>query len=165
MGNYGIVIYDVDAVFAVNTDIGAFLISDMLINPNTRAANHYFTQCFFDSTKSSDCVTIQGAGTKQQLNFNACWFASAGKLTGGNIEACGLRVFDTGLYQDIIFSGCKFYNNSGSGVLSEAKNWDAAFSGCNFFANGASAVTNKYGFFWAPAAVSSLGPNLSACRF
>lgn len=165
LGNYGIAIYDVDAVWGLNTDVGAFLQSDVLIAPNTRSANHYFTQCFFDATKSADCVTIQGAGTKQQLNFTACWFASAGKLTGGNAEACGVRCYNAGTYQDIIFSGCRFYNNSGSGMLSAVTNFDAALSGCDFYANGASAATNKYGLFWAPAAAGSIGPNASGCRF
>jgi hypothetical protein len=165
LGNYGIVVYDVDAVWSMDTDIGGFLLNDMLIEPTTRSANHYFTQCFFDATKGSDCVTIQGAGTKQQITFNGCWFSSAGKLTGGNVEACGVRAYNTGVYQDIIFSGCRLYNCSGSGLLAESTNCDFTISGCNFYFNGSAAVTNRYGFFWSPASVGSIGPNLTGCRF
>lgn len=163
LGNYGIVIFDVDAVWGLDTDIGAFLLNDMLIEPSTRSANHYFTQCFFDATVGSDCVQIKGAGVKQQITFNGCWFASAGKLAGGNIEACGLRAFNAGAYQDIIFSGTRFFNSAGSGILVEFPNCDFVISGCSFYFNGVDAVTNKFGFFLSPASVGSIGPNLTGC--
>lgn len=165
LGLYGIAIYDVDAVWGVNTDIGAFLTSDMLISPNTRSANHFFTQCFFDATKNSNCLTIQGAGTKQQIAFHGSWFASGGKLTGGSVEACGVRASNTGSYQDVQFNGCKFYNNSGSGVLLEMPGADFNFSGCDWYANGISAATNRYGFWWIPATTGTVGPSISGSRF
>jgi hypothetical protein len=163
-GLYALNITDCDAVFAVNCDIGGFVNNDMLIEPTVRSANHHFTQCFFDATKSSDCVKFDGVGTKQQITFNGCWFSSAGKLTSGNDEACGVRAFNAGTYQDIIFSGCRFYNSSGSGLLAESTNCDFTLSGCNFYFNSSAAVTNQYGFFWAPASVGSIGPNLTGCR-
>jgi hypothetical protein len=164
-GLYGILIYDVDAVFAMNTDVGGFLSCDMAILPATRSANHFFTQCFFDATKNSDCVQLGGAGIKQQISFTGCWVASAGKNTGGNIEACGVRAFNAGSYQDIIFSGCRFYNNSGTGILMEMPGCDFNLTGCNFLYNGATAVTNRYGAWFAPASTATVGPIFSGCKF
>lgn len=165
LGLYGILIYDVDAVFAMNTDVGSFLTNDVAIIPAARSANHFFTQCFFDATKNSDCLQIGGAGTKQQMTFAGCWFASAGKLTSGNIEACGVRAYNAGAYQDIIFTGCRFYNSSGTGALMEMPGCDFNFTGCNFLFNGASAVTNRYGAWFAPASTATSGPVFSGCKF
>lgn len=164
-GSYGIVASDVDAVWGMNTDIGAFVLNDLLINPNTRSANHYFTQCYFDATKTGDGVLMQGTGTKQQITFAACWFASAGKLTSGNAEACNVRAYNQGTYQDILFSGCRVYNASGSGVLLEMPGADFTFTGCDFYANGALAATNRYGLWWVPASVATVGPVISGCKF
>lgn len=164
-GNYGMLIYDVDAVFAMNTDIGGFIMNDVAISPATRSANHFFTQCFFDATKSSDGVQIGGLGVKQQISFIGCWFASAGKLTSGNIESCGLRAYNAGSYQDLIFSGCRFYNNSGTGVLMEMPGCDFTFTGCNFLFNGATAVTNRYGLWFVPASTATQGPVVTGCKF
>jgi len=165
LGLYGILIYDVDAVFAMNTDIGAYVLNDVYIAPATRTANHFFTQCFFDATKSSDCVQMGGAGTKQQISFVGCWFASAGKLTGGNVEACGIRAYNAGAYQDIIFSGTRFYNCAGSGMLLEMPGADFNVSGCNFISNGNSAVTNRFGIWLAPASAQTVGTLITGCRF
>ena len=164
-GLYGLNITDCDAVFAVNCDIGGFVNSDMLINPTVRAANHYFTQCFFDATKSSNCVTMQGAGIKVETTFNGCWFASGGKLTGGSTEACGLRATNNGSYRDIILTGCLFFNNNGTGFLIETPNADFTITGCKFNSNGASGVTNRYGFWLSPATLSGVGPSLTGCVF
>jgi len=165
IGLYGIAIYDVDAIFAMNTDIGSVLTHDLHIAPSNRSANHFFTQCFFDSTKNGNCVNMEGAGTKQQLAFTGSWMASAGKLTGGNAEACGVRALNVGAYQDIQFTGCKFYNCSGSGVLLEMPSADFTFTGCDVYANGAVATTNRYGIFIIPAAAQTVGATITGCKF
>jgi len=164
-GLYGLNITDCDAVFAVNCDIGGFANGDMLINPTARSANHYFTQCFFDATQASNCVTMQGAGIKVEITFTGCWFASAGKLTGGSTEACGLRATNAGGYRDIILTGCLFFNNNGTGFLIENPNADFVLTGCKFTSNGTSGVTNKYGFWLIPATLSGVGPSLTGCSF
>lgn len=165
VGRYGIASYDVDAIFSVNNDIGGFVEGDLLIAPNARSANHYFNQTFFDATKNSDCIRMQGTGTKQQMTFNGCWLASAGKLAGGNVEACGLRATNAGSYQDINFTGTRIYNNSGSGALLEMPGADFHFSGGTFYFNGTPAVTNRHGFKWLPATVATVGPSIAGYRF
>lgn len=165
VGRYGIAIYDVDAIFGFNTDIGGFVECDTLIAPNTRSANHHFVQCYLDATKNSACLHIQGTGTKQQITYNGCWFSSAGKLTGGSVEACGLRALNTGSYQDVIFADCRFYNNSGSGALLEMPGADIHFPGSTFYANGLLATTNRHGLKWVPASAATVGPGLSGTRF
>jgi len=166
VGLYGLAIYDCDAVFAVNCDIGGFLTNDLLVNPNTRSANHFFTQCWLDATQNSDCIQLKGAGTKQQISFVGGWVASAGKLqAGGNIEACGVRAYNEGTYQDVSFTGVKFYNNNGTGFLMETPGADFNVTGCNFLSNGSAATTNKYGLWLAPQSGATTGPNITGCRF
>ena len=162
---YGIESYDADAIYMINTDIGGFVTNDMLIAPTNRSANHHFLQNYFDATKTGACVRIAGAGVKSQITFAADWIASAGKQGTGNIEAVGLHVTNEGTYSDINVDNLRVYNNSGTGVLIEATNFDCTWVGGSIRSNGNAAATNKNGFKWAPVGVSSIGPKLTGVNF
>lgn len=166
-GYYGLYANDVDAIFAVNCDIGGVLRSDAYFNTTNRSANHYFTQCWFDATKLSHCVEFAGTvgGALLSSTFNSCWFASAGKLTGGNVEACGLKINDEISYSGVQFVGCRFFNNAGTGVLIEPRGAQFTFSGCVFDTNGADAATNRYGLWFVPGAAATVGPVITGCYF
>ena len=167
-GLFGFLVYDVDAIFAVNCDIGGFVTSDMVIDPNSRSANHWFTQCFFDATQNGNCVTMKSTattGTIKELNFNGCWFASAGKLAGGNIEACGVEMIATAAYQAINYDGGLFYNNSGTGLLIKPISADVCVTSMQFIENGNTGSTNKYGIEISPSTTGTLGPLIVGNKF
>ncbi|WP_200957299.1 glycosyl hydrolase family 28-related protein [Lysobacter sp. Root690] len=160
-GLWGVQAFDVDALYMIDSDIGGFVQGDMRIAPNTRAANFYLTSCFFDATRSNHCVLIEGDGVKRQFSFSNCWFASAGKLAQGNVEACGVAIRNVGAYAGLEFNGCRFFNNSGSGARLEYPG-SIAFKTCVFESNGGGAP--RHGFSYIPA-VAAPGPLLSACSF
>jgi hypothetical protein len=167
-GLFGFLVYDVDAIFAVNCDVGGFVTSDMVIDPNSRSANHYFTQCFFDATKNGDCVVMKSTATTgviKEIGFNGSWFASAGKIAGGNIEASGVNMLATAAYQSIQFDGSIFYNSSGTGLIIKPVSADIMVVGCSFLENGNVGVTNKYGLEFSPSSTASIGVSIVGNRF
>ena len=78
--------------------------------------NHFFHQCVFDATKQGAAVQITGAGDHARLQFTGCWFASAGKLTGGSTSAAGMLVDATGSVTSLKVNGSSFFNNNGNGL-------------------------------------------------
>lgn len=152
IGGFGILAYDIDALFMQNTDIGAFVQCNMFINASVRANNFYFTQCFFDVTQQNHSVLVAGAGTKSQWGITNCWFASAGIYPGGaqpgKREACGLAIFG-GAMGTVQISNSRFYNNSGSGLYCAVPN-SLQLSGNSFESNGSYGVNQRYGFMFVP---------------
>ncbi|MEE7545844.1 hypothetical protein HF319_01195 [Xanthomonas sp. Kuri4-1] len=161
---WGVQAYDIDALYMLDTDIGGFVTGDLRVDAAVRAANFYFTSCFFDATRDSNCVTITGPGAKQQWSIVGCWFASAGKLPGGSSSACGLFMDDAGSYSGIQFTGCRFFANSGAGVY-QSRIGSVQFVGCSFQSNGTPTANYRYGYMYAPTTASMPGPLLSGCRF
>ncbi|KAB7767575.1 MULTISPECIES: glycosyl hydrolase family 28-related protein [Xanthomonas] len=161
---WGIQTHDIDALYMLDTDVGGFVNGDLLADAEVRAANFYLTSCFFDATRNSNCVTLTGAGTKQQWSFVGCWFASAGKLQGGSQDACGLFMDDMGSYSGIQFTGCRFFSNAAAGVY-QACTGSVQFVGCSFQSNGAPTANYRYGYMYSPSAAASPGPLLTGCRF
>lgn len=148
VGDYGVGIYDADAVFMMNTDVGGNRITDLLIAPNTRSANHYFSQCFFDATTLGPSISMEGAGVKQEITFTGCWIGGAGQNAGGANDVPGLWVKNIGTYRTLQFTGCRFHINKGSGVKYEPAGGDATFTGCLFSFNGQGGVPgDNHGFY------------------
>ncbi len=142
--NYGIKILDTDAVFAVGCDIGGVILNDLYVAPSTRAGNLYFSNCYFDATKSGACVSFEGTGVKLQSSFDACWFASAGQLTGGSASVPGLDLTGSGSYAGVQFTGCRFFNSKGSGVkVRGTSGFNGMFTGCVVESNGSGAVAGE----------------------
>ncbi len=165
IARFGIAVYDADAVYGINIDIGSFVEPNLYVSPNTRAGNMHFMQCYFDATKNSACVWVQGDGVKQQWSFTGCWIASAGRLPGGDVNGVGVRLLNAGAYQDINFTGCRVYNNAGSGYLLESDATDVNISGGTVYNNGMSGGSHRHGFKWLPASAANVGPSLSGVRF
>ena len=169
IGLYGIWLHQSDAVYAVNCDIGGNAINDMLIDgaasPQGRNANHYFQQCFFDSTSGGDCVKVTGSGSLVNTSFDNCWLSGGGILAPYNNEACGIYLDAiTQGYQNIQFTGCNLHSSRGAGVYINSTSADFMFTGCVIQGNGLLATTNKYGVFNNNASAQFVGAQFVGCR-
>ena len=163
----GVAIHDCDAVFMYNTDIGAFLYNDMVIDPNSRCNNHHFLQCYFDATTYSDCIKVMGTGTFAQITFNGCWIASAGSLYDGDLsaKACGLNVERTGANSDIIITGCRFFNIKGVGLRVITPGFYALVSSCFFNSVGISNTPNYNHGIYLDTVTNNYSINVDNCVF
>lgn len=163
----GLYIEDCDAVQAVDCGIGGVLTNDMLLQSNAGGhgpSNHFFVDCVFDATKNGACVVFSATGTFQQIMFTGCWIASAGRLSGGAIEATGLTFTAGPTYSDVSFIGGTVYNCNGTGIYI-AKGGTITISGVKITGNGSAAATDKYGIWVNPSSAASLGLNISSCTF
>lgn len=165
VGNIGIVGYDVEAIFGVNTDIANFVSNSMYIAPQFAAQNWHFTQMFFDGTKTGDNIVFAGVGVKSKFSFTGCWIASAGKVAGGTADVHGVHVTNTGTYLDINFTGGRIRDNNGDGILFENKDIDFTITGVEFFNNGVTSATYKYGIQFAAGVAQTQYAMVSGCRF
>ena len=132
VGLVALAIYDCQAVFVVNSDLGSYKNQIMVVNPQTACENCYFVQTFFDSTQSGDNVLVQGAGSKKQFQFTGCWFNGAGKFAPGAADCIGVNLTDNGTYSDWVFSGCRWLLQTGPGILVLTPQADINVSGCSF---------------------------------
>lgn len=163
-GSLGLRIFDCDAVYGIDMDIGGFIDGDMSVNASVRADNFFFSQCYFDATRDGHCITVMGAGAKSRWEFSGCWIGSGGTLAGGSNSACGLFLADQGGYNGIQFTGCRFHLSKGSGV-SQGRAGAIQFTGCMFEGNGTGLSGNQYGFNYTPGAAVGPGPLLTGCYF
>lgn len=163
----GIAIHDCDAVFMYNTDIGAFLYNDMVINPNSRCNNHHFLQCYFDATTYGDCIKVMGTGTFAQITFNGCWIASAGAIYNGNLsaKACGLNIERTGPNSDIIITGCRFFNIKGIGLRVVTPGFYALVTDCFFNEVGISNTVDYNHGIYLDTVINNYSLNVDNCVF
>lgn len=164
---FGIRIEDCDAVQAVDCGVGGVLTNDMVLQSNTGGhgpSNHFFVDCVFDATKNGSCVVFSATGTFQRFMFTGCWIASAGRLTGGSVEAQGLVFTDGPTYSDISFTGGTIYNCCGTGIYI-GKGGTITISGVKITSNGSSAVTDKYGIWVNPSSATALALNINGCTF
>jgi len=163
VGSVGVRLYDCEALYMFDTDVGGFIDGDLDVYSAQRTINHFFTQCYFDATRDGHCILIHGAGAKDKWAFANCWIGGAGKL-GGTPTACGLLAADEGSYGGILFANCRFHDSLGSGVaISKAGGFQ--FTGCNFEANGVGGGGSRYGFRYAPGSPVGPGPVLTGCVF
>ena len=161
----GLIGYDVEAVFGVNSSFQNFANSNMFVSPQFAAQNWHFTQCFFDGTRNSHNVILTGTGVKAKFSFTGCWIASAGGVTGGSADAHGVYVANDGTYLDINFTGGRIRDNTGDGVLFENEDIDFAFTGVDFSNNGVTSATYKYGIQFASGVTQTQYAMVSGCRF
>lgn len=144
VGGYGLIAYNVDAIFGFNTDFSAFYHSSMVIQPdaggtgNGRSNNNFFVQCFFDATYDSHSVLVAGTGAKTNWSFTGCWFCGGGIFSNlaANKNACGIFFANAGAYLDINIAGGRAYLNQGAGVYVESPSAGIAITGLNTNANG-----------------------------
>lgn len=167
IGSYGVYVYDVQALFFVNTDIGNFLTSAMVVSPQTNCANCYFSQTFFDGTNNSDNVVFAGTGTIQQFQFTGCWFNGAGAAGTGHIDCFGVNATSGPTYYDINFTGCRFISTSGSGFYSTTRYNDFTFVGCVFTNCGLNASSTQRNAIQLSSVggASFKSPVITGCKF
>lgn len=132
VGSRAIIVYDIEAIYAINVDVSAFINEIMVIQPTFQAANCFFTSCYFDVTVSGDNVLVQGAGIKNRFQFENCWFAGAGRFGVGAADKFGIRFADVGSYIDWKFVGCQILGTSGPGFGTFTPQSEVIFSGCSF---------------------------------
>ncbi len=164
VGDTGIKILDADAVFMTNTDIGGFITNDLAITPQTRAANHHFTQCFFDATKNGACLSVGGAGVKQEITFTGCWFASAGQETGGSTTAPGIEILNVGSYRKLQFNGGRVFNTKGIGVKYQAAG-EVQFNGVYIQNNGIGGIADQNHGFLVDTPLNQYSAHIHDCVF
>lgn len=165
VATYGVYIYDADAVFMENTDIGGFIQNDLIFNPTTRSHNHHFTQCFFDSTKTGDCILFVGAGTKIQNTFTGCWVASAGQETSGSDTAKGINIPSS--YGAVHFNwvGGRVFNCKGNGIDVQASSPNITFTGVWIESNGQGAqASNRWGAYISTG-LNNTSVSFKSCHF
>ncbi len=144
VGDYGVAIYDADAVMMSNMDIGGFVKNDLLIDPNSRSSNHYFDNVWLDATKEDANVRIQGAGIKTEIVFANSWLASGGKMASGNPKANALVISGSGPYRGVEFTGNRFFNSAGTGIVIDAANgFPGLFTGNIIQNNGTSGIAGE----------------------
>jgi hypothetical protein len=137
VGNTGLYILDVEAVLVINTDLSAFALNAMVLVPQTRVANCYFLQTFFDATVAGHNVYIGGTGVKISLQFTGSWFSAAGGFGAGATNCDGMLLDTGGGFDDIIISGCRFLTPSAVGLHIVNAYMAVNVTGCNFINCGA----------------------------
>ncbi|WP_157610276.1 hypothetical protein [Variovorax sp. Root434] len=170
IGAVALAIYDVEAVFMVNIDMGNFRDHIMLVSPAYRCANLHFVQTYFDGTRDGHNVYLTGAGMKMQFQFTGCWFNGAGNMPNGVTDCFGVLADNTGHYEDLNFTGCRWISQSGTDVRILTPEMDFNFSGCSFYNVGTKSATNRFGIHVAPntpysASQGAQRVGISGCKF
>ena len=130
--NYGMEVFDSEAIYMVNSEIGGHIKHNLWMHGTGTMANHHFTQTIFDATYDAAGVNIS-SGTVSRIIFTGCWFASAGAGEGSNTSE-GFKV-STSIDQMII-SGSRFYNHQGRGLEVIASTAAINVWGNEFHSNG-----------------------------
>lgn len=166
IGLNALVIFDVEAVFCVNSDFANYLNQIVVVAPNTRTANCHFVQTYFDGTVNADNFLMTGAGIKQQFQFTGCWFNGAGRHGAGAIDAYGVNAIGTGEYYDFNFTGCRWLSHSGAQFVSTSLYMDFTFTGCVFTNPGLNAGSvQRHSILLNPTGVVVKWPIISGCKF
>ena len=166
IGLIAVVVYDVEALFFMNSDMANFRDRIMVVNPQTRAANCYFLQSYFDGTLLSDNVLMTGGGIKQQFQFTGCWFNGAGQFGAGAANAYGINCIGSGEYFDINFSGCRWLSHSSTQFVTTSPFMDFTFAGCVFTNPGLrSDAAQRSSVLLSPSQQAVKWPVFSGCKF
>lgn len=150
IGQYGIVIYDVGAIYCIDTDIACITDQCLLVNPLTVTSDLFFLQTYFDGTQSGDNVLLRGTGLKRRIQFTGCWFSFAGRLGPGlstTPDRMGLNLANEGNYENIFVSGGKFLAQTGAGIFVGHINADLAIVGAVIDNVGVDTATYKCGIY------------------
>lgn len=164
---YGIWIEDTDAVYVVNSGVGAALTNGLVIKGNNNGhspANHFFDQLISDATRDSHGFWITGGGTVLNLKFTGCWFASAGQASlNGNPGANGIRIDVSHLSGFVEITGSKIVNNKGTGLYlaTHSTNAALAISGNTIQGNGGGGQLNNTDGIYVDEPINALGPVIS----
>jgi len=160
---YGIWIEDTDAVYIVNSGVGATLNNNLRITANAGGhgpMNFFFDQLISDATLNSHGVYITGGGAVYNLKFTGSWFASAGKaIPGGSLTANGIRM-DVASLGFVEITGSKIVNNSGTGLYlaTHATNAAITFTGNLVWANGSGGQVGNTDGIYVDVPINNLGP-------
>ena len=160
---YGIWIEDCDAVYVVNSGVGATLTNGLRLVANAGGhgpMNFFFDQLISDATRDSHGVYITGGGSVQNLKFTGCWFASAGKaVPGGSLTANGIRI-DVAQLGFVEITGSKIVNNAGTGLYLATHPTNAAitFSGNLLWNNGSGGQAGNMDGLYVDTPINALGP-------
>jgi hypothetical protein len=166
IGLTAIMLYDIEAIFVVNSDFANYKNQIMVVSPTTRCANCHFVQTYFDGTKLGDNVLMQGAGIKQQFQFTGCWFNGAGRHGSGAIDCYGVNAIGAGEYFDINFTGCRWLSHSGAQFVSRSVWMDFNFVGCVFVNPGLNAGSaQRHSMLFDPTGVVVKWPVITGCKF
>lgn len=159
-------LYDIEAIFCVNSDFANYLDQIMVVDPQTRCANCHFVQTYFDGTVNGDNVLMTGGGIKQQFQFTGSWFNGAGRHGAGAIDAYGVNAIGAGEYFDINFTGCRWLSHSGSQFVSRSVWMDFNFVGCVFVNPGLNAGSvQRHSALFDPTGVVVKWPLFTGCKF
>lgn len=166
VGAYGIYMYDIQAVYAISCDMGAFTNNVVKIEPQTACENCFFLQCYFDTTTLGENVIALGTGLKRAFQFTGCWFASAGRYTlPGTADVAALRLANQGSYSDWNIVGCRFNAIPGAGLRVDTAAADLTVTGCVFVNCGANSATYLTSIYLSPPS-SQVNPMIiSGCKF
>lgn len=165
IGAIALLIYDVEAVFGVNSDFANFRDQIMVVAPQAACRNLHFSQTYFDGTLNGDNVLFRGAGLKQQFQFTGCWFNGAGAVPGGATDVFGANFTNEGTYADFNFTGCRFISQKAAAVYSTTPSSDFNFTGCNFYNCSTASVNYPYAVGIFPASNQSLPAMFNGCKF
>lgn len=164
VGRRGMLVYDIEAIYAVNLDLSIFTDQVIVIEPTTQAANCFFTSCYFDATVGGDNIQVKGAGIKNRFQFTGCWFASAGRYGAGAANQAGVNFNDAGSYIDWKFTGCEFVGSSGPGIIATTPQVDVTVSGCSFNSCGTNTVLPT-SIYLAPTAAQTKALVVTGSKF
>lgn len=115
----GFLIEDTDAVYMTAcgcTGVDGNALKIVANAAGHNPSNHFIVQSVFDATKNGDAAYVTGGGSVNLLQMAGCWFASAGRLSGGSTTACGFKADLTGSLLTSRMVGCTVYNTNGNGV-------------------------------------------------
>jgi hypothetical protein len=165
-GLYGVRIFDADAVFMFNNDLGGYRISDLTLEPTTRANNHHFLQNYFDATVGGPCVDVGGTGVKAQITMTGNWIASAGQFGSADVRnTIGMRIRDEGTYGPWNMTGGRVYNTAGRGVEVLARSIPLAITGVQFESFGTRRVQGANEGLYINTGVNGNSIHLSSSTF
>jgi hypothetical protein len=166
VGLHAMEIYDVEGVFSVNSDFSGFTSHNVMITPQSRTANCFFAQTYFDATVSGHNIYIAGAGLKLSISFTACWFAGAGNYGAGSTNSYGIMFDNVGTYQDIVISAGRFITTSASGIFVVTPNMGINVTGSSFINCGFNAgSTNRDAIIISPSSAASRTMNITGNSF
>lgn len=152
VGSFGYQLFDIQAIFSINTDISTFINHCCQIAPQTQIGNCYFLMTYFDNTVTGNNVDVRGTGEKISLTFTSCWFAGAGNAGATSPNAYGVLLENEGTYRDIVISAGRFITTSASGLYVLTPNMEVNLTGNTFINCGFHASsTNRDAILASPA--------------
>jgi hypothetical protein len=124
-------------------------------------ANHFFMLCAFDATKTGPSCHVGGTGSFENLQWNGCWFASAGKLAGGTASAPAFLVDCTGAVTMSKVTDSTFYASAGNGLrVASSNHVTLLVEGNTFSSCGTGAVAGNRAGIYVSVPTGYLAPSI-----